>query len=384
MINISKPFINRPVATTIITAAILIFGWFAFRSLPISELPNIDFPTIVVKATLDGADAETMASTVATPLEKKLSSVSGIDSISSVSTDGTTRINIQFALSRNIDAAAQDVQAAISESMRDLPPEMINPPIYYKVNPADAPILFMALTGNHVQMTKLDDYAENYVAQRIAMISGVAEVDVYGPLQYAVRIHVNPNALATRGIGIDTVKSAINNISTYQPSGTLQMDSNYHVIKADGQLYDAEAFNNAIITYVNGAPVRLKDIGHAENSVANDKAATWYNDQRAIVLGIQRQPDANTVQVVQDIYKQLPMLTQQLPGGAHLNFTYDRSQFIKASISDMQYTLLFAALLVALVMYLFLNSFPSTIITILALPVSVIGTFGVMYLFKYS
>lgn len=384
MINLSKPFINRPVATTIIMAAILLFGWFAFRSLPVSELPDVDFPTIVVNATLAGADAETMASTVATPLEKELSSVSGIDSISSVSSDGSTRISIQFSLSRNIDAAAQDVQAALSQAQGDLPTEMINPPTYRKVNPADAPILFLALSGNNVKMTKLDDYAENYVAQRIAMIPGVAEVDVYGPQQYAVRIHVNPNALATRGIGIDAVENAINGVNTDQPSGTLQMDSHYHVIKADGQLYNASEFNNAIIAYVNGSPVRLKDVGYAEDSVANDKAATWYNGKRSIVLAIQRQPDANTVQVVQDIYQQLPMLTQQLPGGAHLNVTYDRSQFIKASIDDMQYTLIFAALLVALVMYLFLNSLPSTIITILALPVSVIGTFAVMYLASYS
>jgi HAE1 family hydrophobic/amphiphilic exporter-1 len=384
MINISKPFINRPVATTIIMFGILFFGWIAFRMLPVSELPNVDFPTIVVSASLSGADAETMASTVATPLEKELSSVSGIDSISSVSSDGSTRITMQFSLSRNIDAAAQDVQSAISQSMRQMPTQMQYPPTFRKVNPADAPILFLALQGDHVPMTKLDDYAENYIAQRIAMTPGVAEVDVYGPQQYAVRIHINPTALAARNLGIDAVADAIQKLNTYQPSGILQMESHYHTIKADGQLYNADEFNNAIIAYVNNSPVRLKDVGYAENSIANDKAATWYNGKRGIVLAIMRQPDANTVDVVQNIYQQLPMLTKQMPGGAHLSVTYDRSQFIKASIDDMQYTLLFAGLLVALVMYLFLNSFPSTIITLLALPVSVIGTFGIMYLFDYS
>lgn len=384
MINISKPFINRPIATTIIMFGILFFGWIAFRMLPVSELPDVDFPTIVVSASLSGADAETMASTVATPLEKELSSVSGIDSISSVSSDGSTRITMQFDLSRNIDAAAQDVQSAISQSMGEMPSEMQYPPTFRKVNPADAPILFLALQGDHVSMTKLDDYAENYIAQRISMTPGVAEVDVFGPQQYAVRIHINPTALAARGLGIDQVANAIKNLNTDQPAGILQMESHYHTIKADGQLYNADEFNNAIIAYVDNSPVRLKDVGYAENSIANDKAATWYNGKRAIVLAVFRQPDANTVQVVQDIYQQLPMLTKQLPGGAHLNVTYDRSQFIKASIDDMQYTLLFAVFLVALVMYLFLNSFPSTIITLLALPVSVIGTFGVMYLFDYS
>ncbi|NNM60249.1 MAG: efflux RND transporter permease subunit [Legionellales bacterium] len=382
--NLSEPFIKRPVATTICVMAIVLFGWIAFKSLPISELPNVDFPTIVVSAKLSGADPENMASTVATPLEKQLSSISGIDSMSSVSTDGSTRITIQFDLSRNIDAAAQDVQTAISEASSGLPKEMTDQPTFWKINPADSPILYLAFSGEHVKMTELDDYAENYVAERLSMVNGVSEVDVYGPQQYAVRIYVNPTALALRGIGLDVLSKAIQEVNTNQPSGTMQMSSRYHVLKTDGQLYNAAEFNNAIITYQNNAPVRLKDVATAIDSIQNDKAATWYNGKRAIVLAISRQPDANTVQVVQDIRAQLPTLLKQLPGGAKLFVTYDRSEFIKASIDDMEYTLLFAALLVGIVMYLFLNSFPSMIITLLALPVSVLGTFAVMYLASYS
>lgn len=384
MINLSRPFIHRPVATTIIIFAVILFGVIAFRMLPVSELPNVDFPTILVTANLSGADAETMASTVATPLEKKLSSVAGIDNISSVSTDGSTRITMQFDLNRNIDAAAQDIQSALSQASRDLPKQMLTPPSYRKVNPADAPILYLALTGDNVKMTTLDDYAENYIAQRIAMISGVAEVNIYGPQQYAVRISINPAALSAKGLGLDTVRDAITALSTSQPSGTLQMDGRYHVIKTDGQLYNAAEFNQAIIAYSDNAPVYLKDVGEAQDSVANNKAATWYNSKRGIVLAVQRQPDANTVQVVKDIYALLPQLTQQLPGGAKLNISYDRSQFIKTSIDDMQYTLILAAILVALVMYLFLNCFASTVITLLALPVSILGTFGLMYISHYS
>ena len=384
MINLSRPFIHRPVATTIVIMAMVLFGWLGLRSLPVSELPQVDFPTIVVTATLSGADAQTMASTVATPLEKELSAIAGIDSISSVSSDGSSRIILQFDLSTNIDAAAQDVQTAISESIHDLPSEMTDPPTYRKVNPSDSPILFLALEGDHVKMTDLDDFAENQVAQHIAMISGVAEVDVYGAQQYAVRIHINPNALVTRGLDMNDVANAIKNINTAQPSGLLQMGSHYHLIKADGQLFNAKAFNESIISEVNQVPVRLKDIGYAEDSIANDKSATWYNGKRAIVLAVMRQPDANTVEVVKHIREALPQFTIGIPGGAKLSVTYDRSLFIKQSIEDMGFTLVFAGLLVACVMYFFLNSFSATLISILALPVSIMGTFGAMSLLGYS
>lgn len=382
--NLSALFIKRPVATTVITLAMVIFGWFAYRALPVSELPNVDFPTIVVMASLPGADPETMASAVATPLEKQLSSIAGIDSMSSVSTAGKTRITLQFVLDRSIDAAAQDVQTAVAQATRSLPSEMPNPPTIRKVNPATAPILFLALTADHLPMTTLDEYAETYIAQRLSMVNGVAEVNVFGSQQYAVRIKLNPHALASRGLGVDTVATAIKQINVNQPSGTLQTDGHYRLIKVNGQLNNAAEFADAIIANQNNSLVRLKDLGKVEDSVANDKAATWFNDKRAIVLAIQRQPGSNTVKIVQDIFKVLPQLTKELPGGAKLNVVYDRSSFINTAIDDVQYTLLFAALLVVGVIYLFLNNLASTLIAVLALPVSIIATFGAMYVLGYS
>jgi HAE1 family hydrophobic/amphiphilic exporter-1 len=382
--NISAPFIARPVATTVLILAMILFGWFAYSALPVSELPNVDYPTILVTANLTGADPEIMANTVATPLEKQFSTIAGIDSMSSVSSGGQTRITLQFDLSRNIDAAAQDVQAAIAKATKNLPAEMLTPPILFKVNPAAAPILYLALTADHLPMTKLDEYAETNLAENLSMVNGVAQVNVYGAQQYAVRIHLNPHALAVQNLSINTVVNAIKALNNNQPSGTLQTDGRYHLLKTDGQLTNAAAFNKAVIASVNGAPIKLRDIGIAQDSVANDKAATWYDNQRAIVLAIQRQPGANTVAVVNNILKRLPLLIKELPGGAHLQVVYDRSQFIHASINDVQYTLIFAGLLVAAVIFLFLANFSATLITIIVLPVSIIATFAVMYLLGYS
>jgi HAE1 family hydrophobic/amphiphilic exporter-1 len=382
--NLSAVFIQRPVATIVLMVATLFFGWFAYRSLPVNELPNIDFPTIVVSANMPGADPETMASTVATPLEKQFSGIAGIDSMSSSSTAGNTVIVLQFNLDRNIDAAAQDVQSAIAEASHSLPSELPNPPTMRKVNPADAPILQIALTADNMPLSKLDEYAETLIAQRLSMISGVAEVDVYGGQQYAVRIHLNPSAMATRNLGINDVVTAIQKANTNQPAGTLQTDSYYHLIKVDGQLSRAKDYNNIVITSINNTPVYLKDIGSAQDSVANDKAASWYDNKRAIILAVQRQAGANTVVVVKNILALLPQLRKEVPGNVHMKIVYDRSSFIKNSISDMQYTLLFAALLVIGVIYLFLNNISSTFITVLALPISIIATFGIMYLMHYS
>jgi len=383
-VNLSRPFIERPVATTVIMLGLVIFGWFAYRALPVSELPNVDFPTIVVSASLPGADPETMASTVATPLEKQLSTIAGIDSMSSVSTAGQTRITLQFVLDRNIDAAAQDVQSAISQVVKQLPPEMPTPPTSRKSNPALSPILFLALTADHLPLSKLDDYAETYVAQSLSMISGVAEVNVYGSQQYAVRIWVNPNALTSKGLGMENIVSAIQAISVNQSSGLLQTEGNYHLIKADGQLNNAKEFNEGIITSNNGALVRIKDIGNAIDSVANDKIATWYNKERAIVLAIQRQPGTNTVGVVNDVFKVLPDLIKKIPGNVHLQVVYDRSTFIKESVRDVEFTLIFAVILVLVITYLFFNNVGSTLITALDFPTSLVATFGIMYLLSYN
>ena len=316
--NLSKPFIERPVATTVLMLALVIFGWTAYRSLPVSDLPNIDFPTITVSANLAGADPETMASTVATPLEKQFSTIAGIDSMSSISSAGQTRITIQFVLERDIDAAAQDVQAAISQVVKQLPPQMLTPPSLRKSNPTLAPILMLAVTAEHLPLSKLDDYAETYIAQSLSMISGVAEVNVYGSQQYAVRILVNPNKLVTMGLDLNDISAIIPSLNTNQPSGTLQSDGNYRLIKVDGQLNVAAEYNEAILTTNNNAVVRVKDIGTAIDSVANDKIVTWYNDsynnKRAIVLAIQRQPGTNTVKIVQDVFKVLPRLLKKIPG----------------------------------------------------------------------
>ncbi len=382
--NFSKLFIHRPVATTILTLALVLAGLIAFFNLPISELPNIDFPTIVVSASLPGADAETMATAVARPLEKELSTIDGIDSMSSISSAGSTRITLQFSLDRDIDAAAQDIQSAILQATRSLPTGMPNPPTIKKVNPADSPILYLALTAGNVSLTKLDDYAENYIAPELSMSDGVADVNVYGAQQYAVRIHLNPYALSNRNLSMDDIANAIQNLSVNQPNGTLQTDGYYHLIKAKGQLNNADEFNNAVITSVNQAPVRLKDIGYAINSIANDKAATWYNNQTAIALSVEREPGSNTVAVVNQIKKLLPGIIKKLPAGSKLYIVHDRSVFIDQSIKDMEYTLLFAILLVMIVIFLFFGSFSPTLITILSLPISVIATFGFMYVFGYS
>ena len=382
--NLSRPFIERPVATTVLMLALVIFGWFAYRSLPISDLPNIDFPTISVSANLPGADPETMASTVATPLEKQFSTIAGIDSMSSISSAGQTRITIQFILERDIDAAAQDVQAAISQVIKQLPPQMLTPPSLRKVNPTLAPVLILAITAEHLPLSKLDDYAETYIAQSLSMINGVAEVNVYGSQQYAVRILINPNKLVTMGLDLNDISSIIPSLNTNQPSGTLQSDGNYRLIKVDGQLNVAAEYNEAILTANNNAVVRVKDIGMAIDSVANDKIATWYNNKRAIMLAIQRQPGTNTVEIVQNVLKMLPTLLKKIPGDVKVETVYDRSGFIKDSINDVEFNLIFAVFLVLAVTYLFFNSLSSTLITALDFPTSIVATFAIMYLLNYS
>jgi HAE1 family hydrophobic/amphiphilic exporter-1 len=382
--NISAIFIRRPVATTVFILALVIAGLFSYRLLAVSELPNIDFPTIVISARYPGASPEVMASNIATPIEKQLSSIAGIDSMSSISTLGSTRITIQFDLARDIDGAAQDVQSALAQSVGSLPSGMPNPPTLKKSNPAVSPIIYMALTAEHLPLSTLDQYAETIIGQQLSMISGVAEVNVYGAQAYAVRISLNPNALTARGISMETIGNLIQAVNSSQPAGLLKTHARYQTIKVDGQLNTAEEYANQIITTHNNNPVRLKDIAYVHDSVVSNRIATWFNDQRAIVLAVTRQPGTNTVAVAQNIIKVLPKLIQQLPGDVHLQVIYDRSVFIKSAIHDVQYTLIFAAFLVILVMYFFLNNFSATVITTLALPTSIIATFIIMYLFDYN
>jgi HAE1 family hydrophobic/amphiphilic exporter-1 len=382
--SIPALFIRRPVMTTLVMAGILFFGVVSFFSLPVSDLPSVDYPTIQVSANLPGASPTTMASSVATPLEKQFSTIAGIDSMSSVSTLGNVQITIQFSLDRDIDAAAQDVQAAIAKAARQLPPNMPTPPTYSKVNPADSPVLFLALSSPTLPLSTVDDYAETMMSQRISMINGVAQVNVFGSQQYAVRVQLNPGKLAARGIGIDEVADAIQTGNVNLPTGTLFGRNQAFTVQASGQLKSAEDYRPLIVAYRNGNPVRLEELGRVFDSVQNDKVASWFNNTRAIVLAIQRQPGVNTVEVVDKIKSLLPQFRAQLPAAINLEILFDRSESIRQSVADVEFTLGLTVCLVVLVIFLFLRNLSATIIPSLALPMSIIGTFAAMFLMRYS
>ena len=382
--NIAEIFIRRPVMTTLVMLAIILFGIMGYRLLPVSDLPNVDFPTIMVSASLPGANPDTMASAVATPLERQFSTIAGLDSMNSANTNGFTTITLQFNLSRDIDAAAQDVQAMIAKTQSQLPRDMPSPPSYQKVNPADQPILYVTLRSPTLPLSTVDEYAETFMAQRISMVSGVAQVQVFGSQKYAVRIQLDPKALATRGIGIDEVSNAVNRSNVNLPTGTLYGKSQAFTVQANGQLTDAAVYRSLIVTYRNGSPVRLEDIGRVLNSVENDKVAGWYNATRAITLAIQRQPGTNTVEVVDGIKALMPSLRAQIPASVDMAIMYDRSESIRASVNDVKFTLFLTVCLVVLVIFLFLRNLSATIIPSLALPMSIVGTFAVMYLLGYS
>ena len=377
-------FIRRPVMTTLVMLGILFFGITAYRVLPVSDLPNVDFPTIQVSASLPGASPDTMASAVATPLEKQFSTIAGVDSMTSTSALGLTNITIQFSLDRSIDGAAQDVQAAIAKAQSQLPSGMPTPPTYQKVNPADQPILYLALSSPTLPLYTVDEYAETLLAQRISTISGVAQVQVFGSQKYAVRIQLDPNALASRGIGIDEVQKAVAQGNVNLPTGTLYGPHQAFNVQATGQLTNAAAYRPLIVTYRNGSPVRLGDLGRVLDSVQTDKVASWYNGERAVVLAIQRQPGTNTVEVVDAIRKLLPTFRAQIPASVNMNILYDRSISIRGSVRDVEFTLLLAVMLVILVIFLFLRNVSATIIPSLALPMSIVGTFAAMYLLGYT
>jgi HAE1 family hydrophobic/amphiphilic exporter-1 len=378
--NIAEPFIRRPVMTTLVMLAILLFGVMAYRYLPVSDLPNVDFPTILVNASLPGASPETMASAVATPLERQFTTIAGLDSLSSTSALGNANITLQFALSRNIDAAAQDVQAAIAKAAKQLPPDMPTPPTYQKVNPADQPVLYLALTSATLPLSTVNEYGDTLMAQRISMVAGVAQVQVFGEQKYAVRIQLDPKALASRGLGINEVGEAVKSANVNLPTGTLYGAHQAFTVQATGQLTNAAAYRPAIVAYRQGNPVRLEELGRVIDSVANDKIASWYKNDRAIVLAIQKQPGTNTIEVVDSIKKLLPTLREQIPAAVDIATLYDRSKSIRESVNDVQFTLLLALALVVMVIFLFLRNLSATVIPSLALPMSIVGTFSVMYL----
>ena len=377
-------FIRRPVLTTLLMAGFVIFGLMAYQLLPVSDLPNVDFPTIQVQATLPGASPETMASAVATPLEKQFTTIAGIDSMTSTSALGLSNIIIQFTLSRSIDGAAQDVQAAITKAMPLLPPGMPSPPTYQKVNPADQPVIYLSVSSPTLPLYTVDEYAQTSIAQRISTISGVAQVQVFGSQKYAVRVQVDPRALASRGIGIDEVEQAIARANVNKPTGTLYGPHQAFNVQATGQLLDAASYRSMVVTYRNGSPVRLEEIGRVIDGVQTDKVASWYNKERAVVLAIQKQPGTNSVEVVDRIRALLPTFRLQIPASVSINVLYDRSAAIRESVHDVQFTLGLTIALVVMVIFIFLRNVSATIIPSLAVPLSIIGTFGVMYMLNYT
>ena len=386
--NISAPFIRRPVMTTLLTAAILIFGLLTYPLIPVSDLPNVDYPVIQVSANLPGASPETMASAVATPLEKQFTTIAGLESMTSSSSLGSVQITLQFALERNIDSAAQDVQAAIARTSRQLPADMPSPPTYNKVNPADQPILIMALVSPTLKMSEIDRMAQSIIIPKISMTPGVSQVSIYGSQKYAVRIQVNPKSLAAWGIGIDEVQDAIDKANVNIPGGVLDGRNRTFTIQPMGQLLKAEDYKRIIIAKRDTHPVRLEDIGTALDSVENDKTVAWYctgdSQQRAIMLAVQKQPGVNTVKVAEDVKALLPDLQAAIPSSVSLKLFFDRSVTIQNSASEVKFTMMLTICLVIMIIFLFLQNIRATIIPSLSLPLSLFGTFSVMYLLGYS
>jgi hydrophobic/amphiphilic exporter-1 (mainly G- bacteria), HAE1 family len=382
--NLSEVFIRRPVATTLVVLGFLGFGAMAYRVLPVADLPNVDFPTIQVNASLPGASPETMASAVALPLEKQFATIAGATSISSSSFQGSTSITLQFDLTRDIDAAAQDVQSMIAKTARSLPPQMPAPPSYQKVNPADFPVAILVLESPTLPLSTLDEYAQSTIAQRISTINGVAQVNVMGSQKYAVRIDVDPRALAAKRIGIDEVVTAVQGANVNVPTGTINGAEQSFVVQTNGQLMRAAAFGPTIVSYRNGTPVRLDEVAHVFDGVENDKAANWSNDRPAIVLMVMKQPGSNIVAIVDALRKLLPSIREHLPPSVNLYMQVDRSAPIRESVHDVKLTLVLTVGLVVLVIFLFLRNLSATVIPSLALPASIVATFAIMYLLGYS
>jgi HAE1 family hydrophobic/amphiphilic exporter-1 len=382
--NISELCIRRPVFTTLLTASIIAFGAFAYRLLPVAALPAVDFPTISISATLPGASPETMAASVASPIERQLSTIAGISSMTSSSSLGSTQITVQFDLNRNIDGAALDVQTALSVAARRLPIEMTTPPSFRKVNPGDSPVLFISLRSDTLPLSKINEYAATIIAPQISQLAGVAQVLVYGEQKFAVRVQVDPVAAAARNISLDDVRTVVAKANSSAPVGTLSGPNQNVTLVATSAMDHADAYRDVVVAYRNGQPIKLNQIARVIDGVENDKIATWFNGTRAIVIAVQRQPDANTVEVVDSVRARLPNFRAQVPPSIEMQPLFDRSIGIRAAVFDVQETLLIAIALVILVIFLFLRSASATIIPALAVPVSLIGTCAAMYAFGYS
>src|SRR6266540_3249429 len=380
----SETCIRRPVLTTLVTASIIVLGIFAYRLLAVAALPAVDFPTISIQGQLPGASAETMAASVAAPIERQLSTIAGITSLTSSSSLGITSITIQFELNRNIDGAALDVQTALSVAARKLPVEMTIPPSFRKVNPGDFPILYISLNSPTLPLSVVDEYAETTLAQQISQLPGVAQVLVYGAQKFAVRVQVDPVAAAARGISLEDVRSVDARTSSSTPAGTLSGPQRDVTLRASSALEHAADYRSVVVAWRNGAPIKLDEIARVVDGVENDKIATWFNDKRGVVLAIQRQPDANTVSVVDLIRERLPAFRAQVPASINMDVLNDRSISIRHSVEDVQRTLGIAAGLVVLVIFLFLRSASATVIPSLAVPVSLVGTCAAIYAFGFS
>ena len=386
--NLSEGFIRRPIATSLLMAAIALFGAVAYKSLPVSDLPNIDFPTLLVTAQLPGANPDTMGSSVATPLENQFSMIAGLESMTSVNSLGSTQITLEFDLNRSLDGAAIDVQSAITQASRLLPQGMPTPPTFTKVNPADQPILYLVITSSALPPWTLDEYAETRIAQRISMVSGVAQVQVLGSQKYAVHAQLDPHQLAARQIGINEVENSLRAWNVNVPAGTIVGPHTAFTLQASGQLMNADQYKSMVVTYRNGAPVRLAELGTVVDGVEDRRTASWFytrdTDQRAITLGIQRQPGTNTIAVADAVKALLPQFKSELPKSVHMDVLYDRSDTIRESYRDVQLTMVLTLALVIMVIFVFLRNVWATIIPSLALPFSIVGTFAVMYMVGYS
>jgi HAE1 family hydrophobic/amphiphilic exporter-1 len=382
--HLSRLFIERPIMTTLVTCAILLFGIVGYRALPVAALPSVDYPTIQITAGLPGADPETIASSIATPLEREFSTIAGVKQMSSQSSLGVTQVTVQFDLSRKIDAAAQDIQAAIARAGGRLPPNMPRPPSYQKVNPAEQPIFYLALSSPTQPFYEIDEYAETMMAQRLSMINGVAQVQVFGAQKYAVRVQVNPDELAARGLGIDDIQHAIEQGNTNLPTGKLHGERQAFTIMSTGQLTNAAAYRPLIVAYKNGVPVHLDEVATVLDDVENNKVASWYDGSRGIILAIQKQPGTNTVEVANGVRQLLPALQRALPPSITLRVAYDSSKEIEQSINDVKFTLMLTVCLVVMVIFLFLRNISATLIPGAAVPLSIVGTFAAMYLLGYS
>lgn len=382
--SVSELCIRRPVMTVLVMLSLVVLGIAGFRELPVAALPRIDFPTIQVTATLPGASPESMASSVAEPLERQFSTIPGVTSMTSASTQGATTVILQFDLARNIDAAALDVQSALSIAERRLPPEMTDPPSFRKVNPADQPVLFLALASSTLPLTDVDEYAEDVLAPQISQILGVAQVSVFGQQKRAIRIETDPRQAASRNLSLADIGTAVANADSNAPVGSLNGKSRNLTLNSPSQLTKADDYRPLVVAWQNGKPVRLGDIAAIREGAQDENTASWFNDQRAIILAVFRQPDANTIDVVDQVKANLDTYRKQMPAAISLDITNDRSVSIRNAVSDVEFTLMLAAFLVILVIFAFLKSVRATLIPVLALPVSLIATCAVMAVLGYS